>query len=486
MLLQELMAEAGIKNLTLSEVLQYDVSYISKWVTGRLLPSEKSIDQITRAISACVVKGLSEKKKEKMLMLNESADEEELQDKLYEKLLQAYYESKGEELKKSGKNGKQVLKMHMPMRRLIEDVRFFHDDRKGSIKIAAVIDLFSLDRESRLLFAGIEKGHFLMEEKYPNVEFTMIFNANPVVREEKADSVYDSIFLIHMLTSFSHVNFGLYDQLSAYGKFLFAAKDRFCLSGMLQEDDRECLAVQWNEDLEAVNELYQRITMFCCQETLEFRKSSIWEMLLNHEYMQLMISTDIKWLLGHITELLLPDELFSQLVEQLPEEWHGKKEELERVHNFSSHILQTGPIQIMIYESAFTDFVISGELDFYNHKVLLTVEQRLMVLEYYLMIFQGEKKGSIKLIEGGFSTDFQYITNPCMFLSSSICYLRLENGCYNDNILVLNDKQIRDMFGKFYHTIWNHRQDMVLESEEEVCSRIRQYIQSARLLEDVK
>ena len=44
MLLQELMAEAGIKNLTLSEVLQYDVSYISKWVTGRLLPSEKSID----------------------------------------------------------------------------------------------------------------------------------------------------------------------------------------------------------------------------------------------------------------------------------------------------------------------------------------------------------------------------------------------------------------------------------------------------------
>ena len=113
MLLQELMAEAGIKNLTLSEVLQYDVSYISKWVTGRLLPSEKSIDQITRAISACVVKGLSEKKKEKMLMLNESADEEELQDKLYEKLLQAYYESKGEELKKSGKNGKQVLKMHM-------------------------------------------------------------------------------------------------------------------------------------------------------------------------------------------------------------------------------------------------------------------------------------------------------------------------------------------------------------------------------------
>ena len=209
-------------------------------------------------------------------------------------------------------------------------------------------------------------------------------------------------------------------------------------------------------------------------------------MLLNHEYMQLMISTDIKWLLGHITELLLPDELFSQLVEQLPEEWHGKREELERVHNFSSHILQTGPIQIMIYESAFTDFVISGELDFYNHKVLLTVEQRLMVLEYYLMIFQGEKKGSIQLIEGGFSTDFQYITNPCMFLSSSICYLRLENGCYNDNILVLNDKQIRDMFGKFYHTIWNHRQDIVLQSEEEVCSRIRQYIQSARLLADVK
>ena len=41
-LLERLMLAADLKNYTLAMELQYDVSYISKWVSGKVLPAEKS------------------------------------------------------------------------------------------------------------------------------------------------------------------------------------------------------------------------------------------------------------------------------------------------------------------------------------------------------------------------------------------------------------------------------------------------------------
>ena len=40
-LLKHLMSVAEVKNYTLAQELQYDVSYISKWTSGQMIPSEK-------------------------------------------------------------------------------------------------------------------------------------------------------------------------------------------------------------------------------------------------------------------------------------------------------------------------------------------------------------------------------------------------------------------------------------------------------------
>ena len=50
-LLEHLVATAEVKHMTLAKALQYDVSYISKWVGGRVLPTEKSASEILQKIS---------------------------------------------------------------------------------------------------------------------------------------------------------------------------------------------------------------------------------------------------------------------------------------------------------------------------------------------------------------------------------------------------------------------------------------------------
>ena len=82
----------------------------------------------------------------------------------------------------------------------------------------------------------------------------------------------------------------------------------------------------------------------------------------------------------------------------------------------------------MIYESTMTNIAIDGVVDFYNRPVKLNPQQILKCLDYYMDLVEMEAE--IRLIDGGFSDDFRYITNPCMFLSDLTCYLRLENNRY--------------------------------------------------------
>ena len=59
-LLDSLMADAELKNCVLANELQYDVSYISKWISGRMIPSEKSADKILEGISRTLVESCRE------------------------------------------------------------------------------------------------------------------------------------------------------------------------------------------------------------------------------------------------------------------------------------------------------------------------------------------------------------------------------------------------------------------------------------------
>ena len=59
-LLEHLMSVADLKNSVLAKAVQYDDSYISKWISGKLLPTEKNHEATLQAISNCVVDSLTE------------------------------------------------------------------------------------------------------------------------------------------------------------------------------------------------------------------------------------------------------------------------------------------------------------------------------------------------------------------------------------------------------------------------------------------
>jgi hypothetical protein len=428
--------------------VQYDLSYISKWLSGKMLPSEKNVDEVIENIISCILSSDQVKLAEEY-----GCKKEELENIMIADLKEAYEKSRP----------KTIMDRFQAVQSTADVMRLIDKKLADAKTIIAVLDIFSLAHENRLVLAGIKDGHFVKNTHAD--EYSMIISIN------SGDCVYDSIFLIHMLTSFSGINFNLYNNSLATGKLIYSVDDS-TISAFVFPGNKDFIAVG---ELGDGKKIRQNISPFIDQQNLIFRKSKIQDMIENREYIQTMISTNIRWVLGHATELLLPQQVFEELIAD-----QSNQAEYHRLYSLSQSILRNPATKVMIYESVMANLAVDGILDFYNQPVQLNPQQILCCLDYYMNL--SEMGAEIKLIDGGFSDDFRYITNPCLFLSDSICYLRLENNRYEDNILLLNDRGVKELFDQFFDTVWMKREDVVTSEQELIREKMKHYHVSAEIL----
>lgn len=445
--LQKLLRITNTKSVTLAKAVQYDLSYISKWLSGKMLPSEKNIDEVIQNIILCICGNGEEK-----LQAEYGCTGSLLRNNLTVELREQYDKSRPREVTAAFQGSRPIFDMISAI-----DKRVYE-----AAKVLAVIDILSLPHESRLVMAGIKDGYFSSQNL--NQTYEMIISLN------SSDCVYDSIFMIHMLTSFSCIDFKLYCNPAAQGKLIYSMDDEV-VSAFLFPGNKDCIGVG---ELSNGMDIRQNLSTLINQENLMFRQSSIPYMIACKDYIQALISPNIKWLIGHPTELLLPQDVFEELITGEPNDT-----ELRKLYALSQNVLHNKTAKVMIYESTMTNIAVDGVIDFYNKPVKLKPQQILRCLDYYAEL--TGMGAEIKLIDGGFSEDFRYITNPCMFLSDLTCYLRLENNRYEDNILLLNYRGVKDLFNHFFDTVWTQRTDVVTSDKEAICEKMKHYRKSAEV-----
>ena len=94
-LLERLMGTVNLKNATLAAELQYDVSYISKWINGKTLPSEKSVAQILHVISDYIVESATSAALKTLYIEYQVDVPEDLKQAIYDNLEAEYFYVKG-------------------------------------------------------------------------------------------------------------------------------------------------------------------------------------------------------------------------------------------------------------------------------------------------------------------------------------------------------------------------------------------------------
>ena len=478
--LGQLLVSADIKNFTLAQSLKYDVSYISKWISGKAVPSKKNIESIVNVVCSLVVNHGSKDFIAEIKREYNASDDEQLQDALKKELLGAYHETVGDfDYAKYVNNASVVIRPEGQYPLLQDYARGI--DTSKPMEIAILADLFSMDHMSKLLLAGIENNRFRVQKERPDIHLHFILD----IGQLDGHSVYDVILFVHMLTNYSLLNFTLSQSKAAKGKLLFSIMKHYAGISLLT-DSGQFLCTVSSRDKEVGHSIYDNIIAHENPDQNLFSSLTLRSMLETREYMQLLLEQNNRWLVGHMMELFITKDLFDQLLKsEFPEEELARRE-AERAYLIAQNIFEREDVFIMIYNSALTNFMLSGELDFFNKKIVLDAKERKKQLEHLKNLFLDHRDLHVKMVSGGFSDDFRYITNPCMFLSDTVNYLRLENDYYDKNILLVRDSQLREVFNIFYDEIWNDRQDVVVSERQLILEQLDNLMNAATLLSDVE
>ena len=72
-----------------------------------------------------------------------------------------------------------------------------------SLNVIAAIDLLNMEHDVRLQIAQIDTASQILQRDFPEVHFSLLINFD--IGEK--DYIYDCIFIINMLTNYTHINF---------------------------------------------------------------------------------------------------------------------------------------------------------------------------------------------------------------------------------------------------------------------------------------
>ena len=273
---------------------------------------------------------------------------------------------------------------------------------------------------------------------YDNVYFKLMID----ISREKWDPIYDAALIINVLTNFSHIHFKLFGSTAAAGCAVFVVKGDFAITGLLVSHSR-CAAVTATEDPQNCESLYDNFSKLCVRDDQLFRDTSMRQLISQYDYMHTLLASNLRWMFGHLNELLLPDDLFEEILTaheaELKDFLGATPAELRSVHNLAKGVVEETNIRILIYEAAFSSMAVSGELDFFSYKVNLTPDQRSRCISYVLQLCKQREKLEFRLISGRIVNDFQYVADPNVFLSGAASYLRLDNNCPINRIAMVNN-----------------------------------------------
>ena len=452
-LLKHLMTVAKLKNSTLAKQLQYDESYISKWATGSLLPTEKTSEKILRDIAQCVVTSVDDDGLQTLYSEYQLDNLMDLEEAVFDNLMAEFNyvidlkETTGSEVaQKTNYYPELTLAQYMQKMRhpVLRQVK--------SLDVIMVADILSLDRNYQLTLAELDggAGSGASHRNWPGVRFTMVINpASP-----NTSNSYDVLFLLNLLTNLSNVDFQLYATPQAQGKMIFAVRDAYAISGMII-DETHCISVTASEDPKNANAIFDRVHSLCTQETLAVRRVSMSQLLRTNEYTQYTFARNQRWLLSHVTEHTLPDHLFAALLDEYCKTHQdADREKLLRLHKMSRSVLEGMNIKILLPENAVSDFAVSGMVDFFNNKFYLTPEQRLEYLEYISTLAEKNPQLEFRVLREGIFSDLQQVPSPTLFLSDGPCHLRLSRSGPKNNMSILNRVQLCDQFRQFFDELW--------------------------------
>lgn len=497
-ILEELLQISSQKNYNLADELGYDVSYISKWIKGKRVPSSKSIRGINKSIARFILNSLGDIEKDEIINkfnLDEGISREELEYSLEKKLYDAYELSLNKK-NESGSNSVQynnagglkaenngVVMLNVAERRKhFKEVLIEGTKNNKTLDVITMANIFSLSQRDKLYIAGIKK--IGINNLYSINNRVRIINDFRDVSDR--DLVYNSIFFINMMSKAIASKIEMYSFDFTPYNAITVVKDVLLYNSIFTNPEN-CLMSTTSTDKKVVNEIYENLNDIAESQAIEtFEKRSPLDMIRYDLYLDFLGNERLKIMLNQLNEMFLPTELFLELGSYVFGTDKYTLEKLKRIDFFLKNIINKLGVDVILYDEVLDDYLSNGEILFFNNKIKLTLEQRKQHIEYIRDVFDNNESMNIKVIDEDFIKNLKHFDNPTLYLSKKISFLQSGIDDLENNYLVIKDNHLEKALNKFFKKIWRDDNLLMLDKKDVLKDIERKIIYSEFLMKEVE
>lgn len=354
-----------ITNTKLSTIafsLGYDISYISKWNSGRKLPSSKNVYTINRKLSSLFAKAIVEDDKiddffisfnmnNKDILKNDS--KRALEVLIYKLLNEAYMNSNQDLPMEAVSNTNFIFKnssIDKDLREILENII----GKKKKVDIWATFDI-----NSHLAQILLHLGK--------NAKKDLEYNLHLLCKKEDLDK----IDILKIITDNSRINIELYEDPGIDYNFILIRETAYII---LREEEGFSLLTH-GEELDTLFE----VSSFMIGLFKELKKIIVFsqpEELARSNYRKYFYSdSDFLFLSNYGFEFLLPNPIIDRIVEEIDDDKDHKKAEVNDIKLLWEELFAHARINFLTTRTGLLKYIETGEIYYCSLRAKLTTKE---------------------------------------------------------------------------------------------------------------
>ena len=430
-LLEKLLYLSNQKKSVLAKKLGYDISYISKWIKGRNLPTQKNISNICEITSEFIVESLNPISKQELKRYFEI--EVEIKDdagliQYIDRILRESYiisvqDSRYDIHKSTHSQDNYNSMMHINPRlrkQYLSNDAGLYLSESGKLDIILSTNLYKLKSDDKLAIAKMKS--ILSEIQKNNAVRARVLTG---FEGSEENTILNTLIIIDMIATYPNLNFEIYNCNIDNSNILSVLKDRIFHSAIFSSNGR-CLLTNMSMEKNIVDEVYYSLEeIIKNQGKLLVDKKAPLQILKEKIYLQYIMGQDMRLILGAMNEFFMPSDLFIELAENIFGQDEVLLKELVQINIFLQNIIYKSNINILIYESELMKYISTGEVLFFNKPVKLTLEQMKRHIKNIEKIIKDYEGIKIKLVEESFLEANDLDLKPSIYLSKNLTIIKM-------------------------------------------------------------
>lgn len=489
-LLEKLLHLSNQKKSSLAKALGYDVSYISKWINGKNLPTQKNISDVCKITSEFIVDSLN------MSHMQELKDYFEIDKDLESNTVLAQYlerslkESYMHTAEKSvpnlykkthsedSYNSMTHINPRLRKQYLSKDASLFmNSSNKLDLIISA--DLYKLNDSDKMAIYDMKKDLMSINTSHDiRVRLLMEFD------KRDSDELLNTIMIINMITTYPEINFEIFNCEVDSNVVISVIKDRI-FHAAIYTKDRRCLFTNMSKDKDIVDEVY-----YSLEDILKNRAKPILEVkstldiIRKRTYLQYIMGQDLRWIIGRMNELFMPYDLFEELAESIFGDNKEILDELKKINMLLQNVIYKSKLKVLIYEKEIRKYISVGMLNFFNIPIKLTFEQRERHINYIKKVIKESDNVEIKLIDGDFIDTFKETQDYSIYLSKTLTMMSINPTENHNDYAILKNSEFKNICDKVFKILWNKEADILVSNKIEILERIEKTLTCTKIINE--